>query len=124
MDPPSASARLPRAVIALGWVSLLTDAASDMIYPLTPAFLLTLGGGAVTIGWLEGVAEAVGAALKLLSGAAGDRVQKRRSLVALGYAISALTRPALAIAAQPLHAVLVRAVDRVGKGLRGPPRDA
>ena len=125
--PPSASGAsepLPQAVVALGWVSLLTDAASDMIYPLIPAFLLTLGAGAVAIGWLEGVAEAVGAVLKLVSGAAADRAPRRKPLVALGYGISALTRPVLALATLPLHAVLVRAVDRVGKGLRGPPRDA
>jgi MFS family permease len=124
-DPePPRSNSLPRAVVALGWVSLLTDAASDMIYPLIPAFLLTLGGGAVELGWLEGLAELIGAALKLVSGAAADRMEKRKPLVALGYGISALTRPFLAIAAHPFHAVLVRAIDRVGKGLRGPPRDA
>jgi MFS family permease len=117
-------AALPRTVVALGWVSLLTDAASDMIYPLIPAFLLTLGGGAVAIGWLEGVAEAVGAVLKLFSGAVSDRAARRKPLIALGYGVSALTRPLLALATSPLHAVLVRAIDRVGKGLRGPPRDA
>jgi MFS family permease len=115
---------LPRSVVALGWVSLLTDAASDMIYPLIPAFLLALGGGAAAIGWLEGVAEAVGAVMKLVSGAAADRAGPRKPLVALGYGVSALTRPLFALATLPLHAVLVRAVDRVGKGLRGPPRDA
>jgi MFS family permease len=115
---------LPRAVIALGWVSLLTDAASDMIYPLIPAFLLALGGGPAAIGWLEGIAEAVGAVLKLVSGAAADRAGSRKRLVALGYGLSALTRPVLSLATHPFHAVLVRAVDRVGKGLRGPPRDA
>lgn len=115
---------LPRAVIALGWVSLLTDAASDMIYPLIPAFLLALGGGPAAIGWLEGIAEAVGAVLKLVSGAAADRTASRKRLVAAGYGLSSLTRPMLALATHPFHAVLVRAVDRVGKGLRGPPRDA
>jgi len=125
LAPPDAKpAALPRTVVALGWVSLLTDAASDMIYPLIPAFLLTLGGGAVAIGWLEGVAEAVGAVLKLFSGVVSDRVARRKPLIALGYGVSALTRPLLALATSPLHAVLVRAVDRVGKGLRGPPRDA
>jgi MFS family permease len=95
-----------------------------MIYPLIPAFLLTLGGGAIAIGWLEGVAEAVGAVLKVVSGAAADRAGRRTPLIALGYGISALTRPLLALATQPFHAVVVRAVDRVGKGVRGPPRDA
>ena len=121
---PIRAAPLPRAVVALGWVSLLTDAASDLIYPLIPAFLLALGGGPATIGWLEGTAEAVGAVLKLVSGAIADRTGRRTRLVALGYGISAVTRPFLALATHPFHAVLVRAVDRVGKGLRGPARDA
>jgi MFS family permease len=111
-------------VIALGWVSLLTDAGSDLIYPLVPAFLLSLGGGAEALGWLEGIAEAVGAVLKLFSGAASDAAPRRKPLIAAGYALSALTRPLLALATLPVHAVIVRAVDRVGKGLRGPPRDA
>lgn len=111
-------------MIALGWVSLLTDAAADMIVPLLPAFLLTLGGTALHIGWLEGVAEAVAAVLKLASGAVSDRLAKRKPLIAAGYAIAALARPIYAVASAPLHAVIARALDRVGKGLRGPPRDA
>src|SRR5262245_7171974 len=116
-DRREAAPALPRAGVALGWVSLLTDAASDMIYPLIPAFLLALGGGPAAIGWLEGTAEIVGAALKLASGAAADRTRRRVPLVALGYGLSALTRPVLALATSPFHAVLVRAIDRVGKGL-------
>ncbi len=115
---------LPRTVVALGWVSLLTDAASDMIYPLVPAFLLSLGGGAEALGWLEGIAELIAAALKLASGRISDRWRKRKPLIALGYGISALARPFYALATSPLHAVLIRASDRVGKGLRGPARDA
>ncbi len=127
-SPTTAAARsaepLPRAVVALGWVSLLTDAASDMIYPLIPVFLLSLGAGAAAVGWLEGIAEGVGAILKLVSGTVSDRTSRRVPLVAAGYGVSALARPLLALATLPVHAVLVRAVDRVGKGLRGPPRDA
>ncbi|MEO7327500.1 MAG: MFS transporter [Minicystis sp.] len=115
---------LPRTVIALGWVSLLTDAASDMIYPLVPAFLLSLGGGAEALGWLEGIAELIAAAFKLGSGRISDRWKRRKPLIALGYGISSLARPFYAIAMSPLHAVLIRAGDRVGKGLRGPARDA
>jgi MFS family permease len=111
-------------VIALGWVSLLTDAASDMIYPLVPAFLLSLGGGAEALGWLEGIAELIAAVLKLGSGRISDRWKRRKPLIALGYGISALARPFYALAMIPLHAVLIRAGDRVGKGLRGPARDA
>jgi MFS family permease len=116
--------RLPRAVIALGWVSLLTDAASDMIYPLLPAFLMQLGGGATALGWIEGFGEATGAVLKLVSGRLSDRSKNRTRLVALGYGLSALMRPLYAFATLPWHAVAVRSADRVGKGLRGPPRDA
>lgn len=115
---------LPRNVVALGWVSLLTDAASDMIYPLLPVFLMQLGGGAQALGWLEGVAEAVSAVVKLQAGRAADRRPRAKPLIALGYGISALTRPLFAIVSAPAYAVAVRALDRVGKGLRGPPRDA
>jgi MFS family permease len=105
-------------------VSLLTDAAADMIYPLVPVFLLSLGGGAVALGVLEGVAEAVSAAMKVGVGRATDAWGRRKPLVALGYTISALARPAYAIVATTGQATLVRALDRVGKGMRGPPRDA
>ncbi len=114
---------LPRAVIVLGWVSLLTDAASDMIYPLVPAFLLSLGGGAEALGWVEGVAEAVAALVKIVAGRWSDRAKQKKPLIAAGYGLSALARPLFAVATSPLHAVFVRSLDRVGKGLRGPPRD-
>jgi len=95
-----------------------------MIYPLVPRFLASVGGGAAALGWLEGVAEAVSAALKLVSGRLSDRPERRKPLIAAGYGLSTLMRPLFAIAAHPAHAVLIRALDRVGKGLRGPPRDA
>ena len=115
---------LPTEVVALGWVSLFTDAASDMIYPLLPAFLMGLGGGASALGWLEGVSEAVSAIMKVASGRSSDVPSRRKPMVVLGYGLSAATRPLFALAFAPWHAVLVRAGDRVGKGLRGPPRDA
>jgi MFS family permease len=122
--PPEPTRRpLPRAVIALGWVSLLTDAASDMIYPLVPAFLISLGGGPEALGWIEGVAEAVAAVVKISAGRLSDRATRKKPLIALGYGISSLARPLFALATSPFHAVLVRSLDRVGKGLRGPPRD-
>lgn len=123
MDRPLAK-KLPRAVIVLGWVSFFTDASSDMIYPLVPAFLVSLGGGAMALGWLEGIAEAVSAGIKLWAGRRIDRTGHPKRFVVLGYGISALARPLYALASAPFHAVLVRVVDRVGKGLRGPPRDA
>lgn len=115
---------LPRTVVALGWVSLLTDAASDMIHPLIPELLRSLGGGAVWLGWFEGSAEIVSTAMKLISGRRSDDPRARKPLIALGYGIAAFSRPLLALVTTPIHAVLIRAVDRVGKGLRGPPRDA
>jgi MFS family permease len=124
MSSPAPPRRpLPRAVIALGWVSLLTDAASDMIYPLVPAFLITLGGGAEALGWVEGVAEAVAAVVKIFAGRLSDRAARKKPLIAAGYGLSALARPLFAVATSPIQAVFVRSLDRVGKGLRGPPRD-
>ena len=123
-DDRPASRPLPRAVIVLGWVSFFTDASADMIYPLVPAFLVSLGGGAMALGWLEGVAEAVSAAIKLWAGRRIDRTGHPKRFVVAGYGISALSRPLYALASAPIHAVLVRVADRVGKGLRGPPRDA
>src|SRR6185369_12644937 len=117
MTSPEPRPKLPPAVVALGWVSLLTDAASDMIYPLVPAFLLSIGGGAEALGWLEGIAEAVAALVKVQAGRASDRARRRKPLVVLGYGLSTLARPLFAVATSPLHAVVIRAVDRVGKGL-------
>lgn len=95
-----------------------------MIYPLMPLFLQSIGGGAQALGWMEGVAEAVAAAVKLGAGRASDRMPRKKPLVALGYGVSALFRPLFAVATSPAMVVLVRALDRVGKGLRDPPRDA
>ncbi len=124
LDKKATSQKLPRTVVALGWVSLLTDAASDMIYPLVPELLRSIGGGAFWLGWFEGIAEIVSTGLKLVSGRLSDNPKWRKPLIAMGYGIAALSRPLFALAASPLHAVLIRAMDRVGKGLRGPPRDA
>lgn len=122
--PTGASRSLPRAVIVLGWVSFFTDASADMVYPLVPAFLVSLGGGATALGWLEGVSEAVSAAIKLWAGHRVDRAAHPKRFVVAGYGLSMLARPLYALAAAPWHAVAVRVADRVGKGLRGPPRDA
>ena len=123
---PHASTKktLPRTVVALGWVSLLTDAASDMIHPLVPELLRSIGAGASWLGWFEGVADVVSTVMKLISGRMSDDPRARKPLIALGYGIAALSRPLLSIASTPVHAVAIRAIDRVGKGLRGPPRDA
>lgn len=115
---------MPGIVKRLGWVSLLTDSASEMIYPLLPAFLKSLGAGALALGWMEGVAESVSALVKWWAGARSDRAKRLKPFVVAGYSVATFVRPLLALATSPLHVVLLRATDRVGKGLRSAPRDA
>jgi MFS family permease len=112
-------------VLALGWVSLLTDLSSEMIYPLLPAFLATvLGAGAVALGAIEGLAEATASLLKVASGFWADRVRRRKPLVLAGYGLSGACRPLIGLAAAWPHVLALRFGDRVGKGLRTSPRDA
>jgi MFS family permease len=115
---------LPRPVKALGVVSLLTDASSEMIYPLLPAFLLALGSGPAFVGLVEGLAEATAAGLKVASGWLSDRTGRRKPLIVAGYGLSTLARPLLALAMAPWHVLAIRMADRTGKGTRGAPRDA
>ena len=117
--------RFPRAVWLLGWVSLATDSATEAIYPLLPFFLTrVLGAGAVSLGILEGAAEAVNSILKVVSGRLADRSRRKRPLVLLGYGVSSIARPFIAITTTWTQVFLVRVLDRVGKGVRGAPRDA
>jgi MFS family permease len=114
-----------RTIFFLGLVSLFTDISSEMIYPLLPVFLISvLGVGPLFVGLVEGVAEATASLLKLFSGWISDRWQKRKSLVVWGYTLSTLTRPLVAAATAGWHVLLVRFLDRVGKGIRTSPRDA
>lgn len=116
---------LHRTVKTLGLVSLLNDASSEMIFPLLPAFLTTtLGAGPAFLGLVEGIAEAVASLLKVASGALSDRLPRRKPLMVAGYALASLTRPLIAFAASAWHLLLIRFLDRVGKGIRGAPRDA
>ena len=117
--------RLSRNVFALAAVSFLTDVSSEMIYPLLPIFLTTvLGANASFIGAIEGAAETTAALLKLASGWWSDRMAKRKPIVVLGYGIASLMRPLVAIAQSASQVLLIRVADRVGKGIRGAPRDA
>jgi MFS family permease len=117
--------RLPRTVIALSAVSLFTDFSSEMIYPLLPVFLTgVLGAGPVAIGAIEGAAESVAALLKLFSGWWSDRLPRRKPLVLAGYGLASVVRPLVGIAQSVPQVALIRLTDRVGKGLRGAPRDA
>jgi MFS family permease len=116
---------LPRAVWILGWVSLATDAASEAIYPLLPFFLTTvLGAGAISLGLVEGAAEAVNSVLKIASGRLADRSGVKRPLVLAGYVLSSAARPFMAAAHSWTDVFAVRIVDRFGKGVRSAPRDA
>jgi MFS family permease len=116
---------LPRAVKTLGAVSLLTDASSEMIYPLLPAFLTgTLGAGPAFLGLVEGAAEAAASLLKIAAGYVSDRLGRRKPLVVAGYTLSSVVRPLVAAASAPWHVLAVRVADRIGKGTRGAPRDA
>ena len=118
-------AKLPRTVKALAAVSLFTDASSEMIYPLLPAFLTaTLGVGAAWVGVIEGAADAVASLLKLASGWWSDRMPRRKPLVVFGYGLASVLRPLVAFASAGWHVLAIRVGDRVGKGVRGAPRDA
>lgn len=120
-----AVAALPRAVIALGVVSLLTDVSSEMIYPLLPVFVASaVGGGAISLGLIEGVAESTAALVKLASGALSDRLRRRKPLLLLGYGLAGAARPLIGLARVWPVVLGLRFADRIGKGLRGPPRDA
>jgi MFS family permease len=123
VNKPRAS--LGRNVIALGAVSFFTDMSSEMIYPLLPLFLTTvLGASASFIGAIEGVAESTASLLKLASGWWSDRVRRRKPLVVLGYTVASMVRPLVAVAQTATQVLLIRVADRIGKGIRGAPRDA
>jgi MFS family permease len=111
-------------VIALGFTSLFTDLGAEMIYPLLPAFVASLGAGPIFLGLVEGVADATSSLLKLASGFAADKTQHKKSWVLFGYGLAALVRPLVAFASAPWHVLCVRVTDRIGKGVRSSPRDA
>lgn len=116
--------RIPFIVVMLGMVSLFTDAASEMIYPLIPVYVTALGSGALILGIIEGVAESTASLVKLLSGMISDRIGKRKLLVFIGYTLSSLIRPLTGIVTSAWQIVVIRMTDRVGKGIRTAPRDA
>ncbi|MEO8486702.1 MAG: MFS transporter [Betaproteobacteria bacterium] len=117
--------RVPRGVVVLGLVSLCMDVSSEIVHALLPLYLATgLGVSMLAIGLLEGIAEAVAPIVKVFSGVASDAMRKRKPLVLLGYGIAALTKPVFALAPTFGWIVGARLADRVGKGIRGAPRDA
>ncbi|MGE5277777.1 MAG: MFS transporter [Acidobacteriota bacterium] len=117
--------RLDPGVVTLGWVSFLSDVASDMIYPLLPDFLTrTLGAGPAALGLIEGVAESTASLTKVASGRWSDRIRHRKRFVVSGYLVAALVRPLVGLAQSWGQVLAIRFTDRVGKGIRTPPRDA
>ena len=124
--PPTGSApRIPPAIWALGFVSLLMDVSSELIHSLLPVFMFTaLGMSAFSIGLIEGAAEATALIVKVFSGVLSDWWGKRKPLAVLGYGLGALSKPLFAMAGGAGLVVAARLIDRVGKGIRGAPRDA
>ena len=116
---------IPTGIWVLGFVSMLMDISSEMIHSLLPIYLVTvLGTSTLTVGIIEGVAEATAAITKVFSGVLSDWLGKRKLLVALGYGLAAFTKPVFPLASSVGWLVSARFIDRVGKGIRGAPRDA
>ncbi len=127
MSPPRrpSSPRIPRGVIVLGLVSLCMDLSSEFVHALLPLYLATgLGALMLAIGLIEGTAEAIALVVKVFSGVLSDAVGRRKPLVLAGYGLAALTKPVFALAPSLGWIVAARFADRVGKGIRGAPRDA
>lgn len=120
-----AAARLPRTVWGLGLTSLFMDLSSEMIHALLPVYLtVTLGLSAAYLGWVEGLAEATALAVRVVSGRVSDMFGKRKELALLGYGLAAAVKPIFPLAANAPEIIAARVLDRLGKGLRGAPRDA
>lgn len=117
--------KIPRTVWVLGFVSLLTDISSEMIHSVLPLFLVSaLGVNVLTVGLIEGIAEATASILKVFSGALSDYLGHRKGLAVFGYGLSTLVKPLFAIATSPTGVLIARFADRIGKGIRVAPRDA
>jgi sugar phosphate permease len=116
---------IPKAVWALGFVSLLMDTSSEIVHALLPVYLVNvLGASMVTVGLLEGIAEATASITKIFSGAVSDWLGKRKWLAVIGYGLAALSKPIFPLAPSVGWLVVARFIDRIGKGIRGAPRDA
>jgi len=124
-SPGRARPRLPAAIWALGFVSLLMDVSSELIHSLLPVFLVSgLGASVLMVGLIEGAAEATALVVKVFSGAISDYWGRRKPMAVLGYGLGALSKPLFALATTSGLVLGARLIDRVGKGLRGAPRDA
>jgi MFS family permease len=125
LSSPERLRALPASIWALGFGSLLMDASSELVHSLLPIFMTSvLGASMVTIGFVEGIAEATASITKLFSGVISDHVGKRKGLLVFGYGLSALTKPVFPLATSVTWVFVGRFIDRIGKGIRGAPRDA
>lgn len=125
MALPRSRPPLPRTVWVLGIVSLCTDLGSELVHSLLPLYLVTsLGASAIAVGWIEGAAEATALALKVFAGAISDAWGRRKPLIVFGYGLSAFCKPLFPLADAVPLVVMARMLDRIGKGVRGAPRDA
>lgn len=116
---------IPKGVWALGFVSMLMDISSEMIHALLPIYMVTvLGTSTLAVGVIEGIAEATAAITKIFSGALSDWLGSRKGLAVLGYGMAALTKPVFPLAPNLSWLIAARFIDRIGKGVRGAPRDA
>lgn len=123
--PNAPRTSLPRGIWVLGFVSMLMDISSEMIHALLPLYLVTmLGTSTLTVGFIEGIAEATASITKIFSGALSDWLGRRKLLAAFGYGLAAFTKPLFPLAPSVGWLVAARFIDRVGKGIRGAPRDA
>ena len=123
--PPAEPAGIPTGIWVLGFVSMLMDISSEMIHSLLPLFMVgPLGASALMVGMIEGLAEATALIVKVFSGAISDYLGKRKGLALFGYALGAFTKPLFAMAPTIGIVLTARLLDRVGKGVRGAPRDA
>lgn len=123
--PRPASLRIPSTVWALGFVSLFMDLSSELVHSLLPVFLVTtLGASALTVGVIEGIAEATAMLTKIFSGAISDFIGRRKGLLLMGYGLAALSKPLFPLAHSVDVVFTARFLDRIGKGIRGAPRDA
>ena len=125
MNTKTTLSQIPTSIWMLGFVSLLMDISSEMIHSLLPMFMVsTLGASAFAVGMIEGLAESTALMVKMFSGVLSDYLGKRKALALFGYTMSALTKPLFAIAPSLGFVLTARLLDRVGKGVRGAPRDA
>ena len=117
--------QIPKGIWVLGFVSMLMDISSEMIHSLLPLFMVTtLGTSVFAVGIIEGLAESTGLIVKVFSGILSDYIGKRKGLAVFGYALGALTKPLFALASSTGIVLTARVLDRIGKGVRGAPRDA